>query len=419
MGLISESKGKISNQTAFRCPGHEDDEAIPDAVNDKVFEMLRMDSDVALEIQLGWKSFLDGAESREAAGEAIYGAFFNAAGGSLQSLFKTPRAAMSMHILNGLSSIVMALSDPKRLKNIVETLGIRHLDLKVNGPRVNIIRNAIVNMLVTEMGARLSQKAIDGFVTMLNYVGGAFIYIRRDFADSLTLFQATRKEDEVQEQGGVTSDSDEQTVDQTEGTVKEVATGTWWQQLPDALNDKVFEELRMDPDVAFEIQLGWKSFLDGAESREAAGAAIYGAIFDAMPPLQNLFKTPRAAMSMHILNGLSSIIGKLSNPKDLKGIVETLGTRHLDLKVNGLGVIMIRNAIVNKLMTEMGERLSPKAIDGFNTMLNYVGGAFIYIHREFADRLTLIRATRKEDENFDDEGDRAAEGTEPQGFMGT
>jgi len=213
----------------------------------------------------------------------------------------------------------------------------------------------------------------------------------------LTLFQATRKEDEVQEQGGVTSDSDEQTVEQTEVAAEEVATGTWWQQLPDALNDKVFEELKLDADVASEIQLGWKSFLDGAESREAAGAAIYGAIFDAMPPLQNLFKTPRAAMSMHILNGLSSIIGKLSNPKDLKGIVETLGTRHLDLKVNGLGVIMIRNAIVNKLMTEMGERLSPKAINGFVTMLNYVGGAFIYIHREFADRLTLIRATREED----------------------
>ena len=201
------------------------------------------------------------------------------------------------------------------------------------------------------------------------------------------------------------STPDEQTVEQTEGTVYNATT----------MDDKVFAVLRLKPDVASEVQVGWKDFLSAVEGREAVGEAIGAALFDAVPSLQSLFKTPRAIMAMHFMNGLSSIIGSLTDPKDLKVVVETLTSfiQHLDLEVTEPRVVIFRDAIVDLLVAEMGERLSQKAKEGFATMLNYVGGSYIFIRREFAARLTLtqaggIDATRKEDEIFDEKGHEGA-----------
>ena len=65
-----------------------------------------------------------------------------------------------------------------------------------------------------------------------------------------------------------------------------------------SVNEKTFEELHLGNDLALEVQVSWKAFLSAAESREAAGEAIYAALFDAAPSLQGLFKTPRAIMAM-------------------------------------------------------------------------------------------------------------------------
>merc|ERR1712050_825555 len=146
-------------------------------VNDQVFDELVLGHDMAEEVVTVWNTFLRSAESREAAGEAIYAALFDAAP-SLQSLFKTPRAVMAMRFMNGLNNIIMNLTDPKASKVIVETLGFQHLDLEVTIPRVVIFRDAIVDLLTVELGARLNKKAKDGWVAMLNWVGGAYIYTR-------------------------------------------------------------------------------------------------------------------------------------------------------------------------------------------------------------------------------------------------
>merc|ERR1712187_989344 len=130
--------------------------------------------------------FMRSAESREAAGEAIYAALFDAAP-SLQSLFKTPRAVMAMRFMNGLNNIIMNLTDPKASKVIVETLGFQHLDLEVTIPRVVIFRDAIMDLLAVELGARLSKKAKEGWAAMLNWVGGSYIYIRLRYTDRLKI----------------------------------------------------------------------------------------------------------------------------------------------------------------------------------------------------------------------------------------
>merc|ERR1712228_297339 len=110
---------------------------------------------------------------------------------SLHSLFKTPRAVMAMRFMNGLNQIISSLHDPNGLKIIVETLGFQHLDLEVTVPRVVIFRDAIVDLLTTEMRARFTKKAREGFATFLNYVGGAYIYVRLKFTDRLKILASS------------------------------------------------------------------------------------------------------------------------------------------------------------------------------------------------------------------------------------
>merc|ERR1711920_827381 len=159
------------------------------------------------------------------------------------------------------------------------------------------------------------------------------------------------------------------------------------------ITDQVFEELILEAGVPQEVQESWNTFLRSAESREAAGEAIYAALFDSAPSLQSLFKTPRAVMAMRFMNGLSQIIGALTEPKALKTVVETLGFQHLDLEVTIPRVVIFRDAIVDLLQVEMGARFTKKAREGFSTFLNYVGGAYIYVRLKFTDRLKILASS--------------------------
>merc|ERR1712066_1132415 len=64
-------------------------------------------------------------------------------------------------------------------------------DLEVTVPRVVIFRDAIVDLLQVEMGARFTKKAREGFCTFLNYVGGAYIYVRLKFTDRLKILASS------------------------------------------------------------------------------------------------------------------------------------------------------------------------------------------------------------------------------------
>ena len=49
---------------------------------------------------------------------------------------------------------------------------------EVTVPRVVIFRDAIVDLFDMELGPRFNSKARGGIAAVMNYVGGAFIYIR-------------------------------------------------------------------------------------------------------------------------------------------------------------------------------------------------------------------------------------------------
>merc|ERR1712187_740166 len=64
-------------------------------------------------------------------------------------------------------------------------------DLEVTIPRVVIFRDAIVDLLQVEMGARFSKQAREGFCIFLNYVGGAYIYVRLNYTDRLRILASS------------------------------------------------------------------------------------------------------------------------------------------------------------------------------------------------------------------------------------
>mmetsp|Transcript_21947 Transcript_21947/g.48526 ORF Transcript_21947/g.48526 Transcript_21947/m.48526 type:complete len:1130 (+) Transcript_21947:41-3430(+) len=158
----------------------------------------------------------------------------------------------------------------------------------------------------------------------------------------------------------------------------------------EGINVASFEILKMDPIVVAKAQEGWSAFLSAHTSREAVGEAIYSALFEGAPSLQPLFTTPRAVQAMRFMNGIHGFVTTLDDPVTLKTMVETLGFGHLNLDVTIPRVIMFRDALLDLLEVELLGTLDPEGLQGFRLLLNYVGGAIIFIKAHYADRLRLL-----------------------------
>lgn len=161
------------------------------------------------------------------------------------------------------------------------------------------------------------------------------------------------------------------------------------------INVNSFEELVIDPEIKFLTQDAWKKFLTQANSRQAAGEAIYTALFEGAPSLQNLFTTPRAVQAMRFMTGLNQIVNAMDNPAQLKVFVETLGFGHLHLEVTIPRVAIFRDAIIDLLVVELGEKFTPAAREGWNALMNYVGGAIIYVKSHYSERIATLLASWK------------------------
>ncbi|CAE8616935.1 unnamed protein product [Polarella glacialis] len=98
---------------------------------------------------------------------------------------------MAMRHMGGINNIVNAMHTPAALKTIVESLGFQHLDLDVTVPRVIIFRDAIVDFLGMELEARFTSRAKSGWQSILNYTGGAYIYVRREYAGRLKIIASS------------------------------------------------------------------------------------------------------------------------------------------------------------------------------------------------------------------------------------
>uniref|UniRef100_A0A7S4RT41 Globin domain-containing protein n=1 Tax=Alexandrium monilatum TaxID=311494 RepID=A0A7S4RT41_9DINO len=171
------------------------------------------------------------------------------------------------------------------------------------------------------------------------------------------------------------------------------------------VNDQVLEELHLPEDIVSGVQSVWEGFMKTGSTRDEAGEALYSAVFDAAPSLQSLFKTPRAVMAMRFILGLNQIIMNLHDPPALKVVVETLGFQHLELEVTIPRVVIFRDAITDLLSVELGHLMNTRIVDGWKTVLNYVGGSYIYIRVKYTERLKILASSwatannRMNDEN--------------------
>jgi uncharacterized membrane protein YgcG len=160
-----------------------------DIVTDQ-FGDLQLPSEMVEGVQMVWNAIIDAKGSREAAGDGLYDAFLNAAP-SLRHLFTTPKAVVAMRFMNSLSTFITNLSEPGTLKGYVETLAFGHLDKDVTVPRGVTFRDALVNFVTLEAGHKVSENARTGFVALLNYILGSFIYIKASYGVRLKLLSET------------------------------------------------------------------------------------------------------------------------------------------------------------------------------------------------------------------------------------
>mmetsp|Transcript_73683 Transcript_73683/g.134860 ORF Transcript_73683/g.134860 Transcript_73683/m.134860 type:complete len:1147 (-) Transcript_73683:47-3487(-) len=162
------------------------------------------------------------------------------------------------------------------------------------------------------------------------------------------------------------------------------------------INTESFDELRLDDTIVQAANDAWRLFINTADSREAAGEAIYAALFEGAPSLQSLFTTPRAVQAMKFMNGLASFVNALDDPAKLKILVETLAFGHLHLDVTVPRVMIFRDAILDLFKVELVEKFSPSAREGWKKLLNYVGGALIYVKVNYATRINCLLKSWKE-----------------------
>merc|ERR1712232_1041357 len=186
------------------------------------------------------------------------------------------------------------------------------------------------------------------------------------------------------EAGEGAGDEDQEAKDQAEQDAKNA------KDAGSDVNTKVFEDLVLNPDSVQAAKDAWRLFISTAESREAAGEAIYAALFEGAPSLQSLFTTPRAVQSMKFMNGLASFVQALDEPPKLKILVETLGFGHLHLDVTVPRAVIFRDAILDLFMVELAEKFTREAREGWKRLLNYVAGALIYIKTNYAERIAVL-----------------------------
>eukprot|EP00434_Breviolum_minutum_P011288 symbB.v1.2.009960.t1/scaffold623.1/size335370/3 len=155
-------------------------------VNDKSFEDLQLPPKVVKSTQKAWDTFVGVFERREGAADSLYGAFFDAAP-NLQGMFRAPRATMGLRILAGLSQFVQSAHDPPAMRRHVEAIAFNHLDLDVTAPRVEIFREATMEVFDLELGALFGTRARMGLSAIMTYAGGAYIHTRKEYASRIRI----------------------------------------------------------------------------------------------------------------------------------------------------------------------------------------------------------------------------------------
>lgn len=176
----------------------EENDADEDAIDTDNFEELCLDAVFVDHLTKSWKLINDVAGSREALGDMIYKAVYEGVP-TLQPHFVAPRAIQAMKFESAFNNIVMSLGDPPALKTLVETLGFNHLTYDLSLARVGMVRSAIIDLFHAELADGLTETAQAAWTQLLSWIGGAFIFIKTNYAFRLNILLESWKQCNVEE----------------------------------------------------------------------------------------------------------------------------------------------------------------------------------------------------------------------------
>eukprot|EP00929_Paragymnodinium_shiwhaense_P053815 TRINITY_DN2697_c0_g1_i2.p1 TRINITY_DN2697_c0_g1~~TRINITY_DN2697_c0_g1_i2.p1 ORF type:complete len:1104 (+),score=257.39 TRINITY_DN2697_c0_g1_i2:144-3314(+) len=148
------------------------------------FGELYLPGEQAKALEGAWDMLVKQVGGRDAVAAIIYDTFYNASP-ALESLFVTPKRVLTFQIFLGLNNFITNTRKPDQLRMFVESLANRHMGWDVSVPQVNLIRDALVDMMVVELGSKFTSEAATGFVSLLNYIGGGIIYIRETYKERM------------------------------------------------------------------------------------------------------------------------------------------------------------------------------------------------------------------------------------------
>lgn len=181
----------------------------------------------------------------------------------------------------------------------------------------------------------------------------------------------------------------------------------------DQLNDQVFQELHLSSDHVHALRQSWHALATAMHSQDAVGDALLSTLMETAPSLQSHFKTARAVLSARFAVAFRNLVDKCDSPAALKVSVEMLAFLHIQVDVTAPRVWLFRDGILELLQAEIGDSFQTIDREAWSLLLSYIGGAMIFIRREYAQRFQILLSswakvsTKTETEKVVDEEDFA------------
>jgi len=175
-----------------------------------------------------------------------------------------------------------------------------------------------------------------------------------------------------------------------EETVQDADLGPEVDQREDFINVDSLDLLELESYQVDAVQEALRLLVSQVPSQEALGEAVYNAIFEAAPSLQNLFHTPKAVQAMRFVSSLVAFVSALGNPEKLKMLAESLAFGHLATDVTVPRCAIFRDALVELMSVELEDKFTSEAHSALKMLLNYMGGAMIFVKAHYSERLKLL-----------------------------
>lgn len=146
----------------------------------------------------------------------------------------------------------------------------------------------------------------------------------------------------------------------------------------------------LTPFLCSEALASWNEFLARMD-KEAANEALYSAVFEGIPSMQEFFTTGRQVQAERLMQALTHIVHHATeSPSALFASAEAIGFSHLNFEITQAKAANFRDAVMLLLENELGDAFGLAAREGWTLILNYVLGAIIFVRLNYLARLKLL-----------------------------